>query len=199
MNPGVFFAALLATTLTALPPWWFARRRPGYSHLRHTISELGASGAPEAKRVAWLGFAPAGLAVMGFSAVLNTRLTPEGDVITGLALLSLLGVSYVGAAVFPCDEGAPFWGTWKNQMHNLVAGLGYFGAGGGLIELQRVFEDLPALASLSTLTGAVGKLVLLGMVALSFESPVRGLIQRTVESLVFGWMLLVGAWLMLAH
>ncbi|NVJ23999.1 MULTISPECIES: DUF998 domain-containing protein [Myxococcus] len=199
MGHQVFLTALLATTLATVPPWWFARRRPGYSHLRHTLSELGAPGAPEATRVAWLGFAPAGLAVMGFAAVLNSQLAPDGEFITGLVLLSLLGVSYVGAAVFPCDEGAPFWGTWKNQMHNLVAGLGYFGAGGGLIELQRVFEDLPALASLSTLTGAVGKLVLLGMVVLSFESPVRGLIQRTVEALVFGWMLLVGAWLMLVH
>lgn len=199
MVPWVLLVALLATTLTAVPPWWFARRRPGYSHVRHTISELGASGAPGAKRVAWLGFAPAGLAVMGFAAVLNAQLSPDGGLITGLVLLSLLGVSYVGAAVFPCDEGAPFWGTWKNQLHNLVAGVGYFGAGGGLIDLQRVFEDDQALASLSTLTGAVGKLVLLGMVLLSFESPVRGLVQRTVEALVFGWMLLVGAWLMLDY
>ncbi|MFY2559167.1 DUF998 domain-containing protein [Corallococcus terminator] len=199
MVSWVFYSALLATTLATVPPWWFARRRPGYSHVRHTISELGASGAPEAKRVAWLAFAPAGLAVMGFAAVLNSLLTPDGGVITGLVLLSLLGVSYVGAAVFPCDEGAPFWGTWKNQMHNLVAGVGYFGAGGGLIDLQRVFEDDPSLAELSTLTGAVGKLVLLGMVVLSFESPVRGLVQRTVEALVFGWMLLLGPWMMLGY
>ncbi|MFY1825743.1 DUF998 domain-containing protein [Myxococcus fulvus] len=199
MVPWMLPSALLVVALGILPPFWFARHRPGYSHLRNTLSELGETGAPGAARVGWLGFAPAGLAILVFCALLHAYLTAQGEGGAGAVLLSLLGFSYVGAAVFPCDAGAPFWGTWKNQMHNLVAGLGYFGAGGGLIELERVFEDLPALSSLTTVTGALGKLVLLGMVGLSFESAVRGLLQRTVEALVFGWMVGVGAWLMLAH
>ncbi|GHG90943.1 DUF998 domain-containing protein [Comamonas sp. JC664] len=194
----LLLSALLVMALGVLPPFWFARRRPGYSHVRSTVSELGESGAPDALRVAWLGFAPAGLAVLVFSALLHAQLTSLGADGTAAVLLSLLGVSYVGAAVFPCDAGAPFWGTWKNQMHNLVAGLGYFGAGAGLLEMKRVFEDLPTLAPLSPISGLLGPVILLGVFVLSFESPVRGLIQRTVEGLVFGWMLVVGAWLMAA-
>ncbi|AKQ66824.1 putative membrane protein [Myxococcus hansupus] len=148
--------------------------------------------------MAWLGFAPAGLAVLAFSALLHAQLTSHGGEGTSAVLLSLLGVSYVGAALFPCDAGAPFWGTWKNQMHNLVAGLGYFGAGAGLLEMKRAFEDLPALSALGPVSGFLGPVILLGMFALSFESPVRGLIQRTVEGVIFAWMVVVGAWLMAA-
>ncbi|QSQ16994.1 DUF998 domain-containing protein [Myxococcus landrumensis] len=196
MGPWVLLSALLVVTLTMVPPWWFARRRPGYSHVRDSISELGQTGAPDALRVAWLGFAPAGLAVIGFAALLHARLAQGEETTTGLVLLSLMGVSYVGAAVFPCDEGAPIWGTWKNQMHNLVAGVGYLGAAAGLIELERVFEDLPHLASLAPLTGALGKAMLLGIFALSFPSPVRGLLQRLTEGLVFVWMVVMGVWLL---
>ncbi|MFP2927695.1 DUF998 domain-containing protein [Pyxidicoccus sp. 3LG] len=198
MSHWVLLAAVLATTLAAVPPWWFARRRPGYSHLRHTISELGETGAPDARRVAWLAFAPAGVSVWLFAALLRAQVSAPGEVPTGVVLLSLLGVSYVGAAVFPCDPGAPFWGTWRNQAHNLVAAVGYFGAGAGLIELGRTFEDVASLSPLAGVTATLGKGVLLGVFALSFESPVRGLVQRLVEALVFGWMVLVGGWLVLA-
>ncbi|GEL71759.1 DUF998 domain-containing protein [Myxococcus virescens] len=196
MSFWIVVAAVLTALLATVPPWWFARRRPGYSHLRNTISELGETGAPDALRVAWLAFAPLGLAVWVFVALLGGGL-PE-DAATGLILLSLLGVSYVGAAVFPCDAGAPFWGTWRNQIHNLVAAIGYFGAGAGLIELGRTFEDTAMLSNLAMLTAALGKGVLAGIFVLSFESPVRGLVQRLIEATVFGWMLLVGVWLVVA-
>jgi hypothetical protein len=196
MSHWVLLSAVLAGLLAAVPPWWFARRRPGYSHLRHTISELGETGAADARPVAWLAFAPLGLAVWLFVALLGALL-PDGSG-TGLVLLSLLGVSYVGAAVFPCDAGAPFWGTWRNQLHNLVASLGYFGAGAGLIELARAFEDVSSLSGLAGITATLGKGVLFGIFALSFESPVRGLVQRTIEAAVFGWMVLVGTWAVMA-
>lgn len=195
MSLWVFVVAISTGLLAAVPPWWFARRRPGYSYLRNTISELGETGAPDATRVAWLAFAPLGLAVWAFAAVLGGHL-PE-DAKTGLVMLSLLGVSYVGAAVFPCDAGAPFWGTWRNQMHNLVAAIGYFGAGAGLIELGRTFEDMSQLSGLALLTSTLGKGLLVGIFVLSFESPVRGLTQRIIEATVFGWMVLVGVWLVL--
>ncbi|WP_141620183.1 DUF998 domain-containing protein [Myxococcus sp. AB036A] len=193
MSLWVLVVAISIGLLATVPPWWFARRRPGYSHLRNTISELGETGAPDALRVAWLAFAPLGLAVWVFVALLGGGL-PE-DAATGLILLSLLGASYVGAAVFPCDAGAPFWGTWRNQAHNLVAAIGYFGAGAGLIELGRTFEDTATLSGLAMLTAALGKGVFAGIFVLSFESPVRGFVQRLIEATVFGWMLLVGVWL----
>jgi hypothetical protein len=194
MHTRVFLIAALAAFWAAALPWWFARRRSGYSHLRHTISELGEAGAADARAVAWVAFAPLGLAVLLFALQLRAHLPPGRELTQGLVLLSLLGVSYLGAAVFPCDPGAPAWGTWRNQLHNLGGALGYGGSAAGLIELRRTFEELPSLAPLATVTGTCGMVVFFGLFLLSFESPVRGLVQRLMETLLFGWMLLMGAW-----
>ena len=194
MHLSVLLSAVLAAAWAAALPWWFARRRGDYSHLRQTLSELGEAGTPDARSVAWIAFAPVGLAVVVFALLLRSHL-PEGRELTqGMVLLSLLGLSYGGAAVFPCDPGAPAWGTWRNQLHNLGGALGYGGSAAALIELKRTFEDLPALTPLASVTGAFGMAVFFGLFLLSFESPVRGLVQRLMETLLFGWMLLMGAW-----
>lgn len=194
MHLSALLCAAVAATWAAALPWWFARRRAGYSHLRQTISELGEAGAADARAVAWVAFAPVGLAVILFALLLRPHLPPERELTQGMVLLSLLGVSYVGAALFPCDAGAPAWGSWRNQLHNLGGALGYGGSAAGLIELRRTFEDVPSLAPLATVTGACGMAVFFGLFLLSFESPVRGLVQRLMETLLFGWMLLMGAW-----
>jgi hypothetical protein len=187
----VLAAALAAAAIALAPLPYFARRLAGYEHLRDTISELGAAGTPDARRVAWLWFFPAGLAVVAFCAALATALPGRAD--TALALLSLFGVSYIGAAIFPCDPGAPAAGTTRNAIHNLLGGLGYFGAGAGMIESARTLEDMPGMAVAATMARTLGPVVLGGLIVLSFRSPVRGLVQRVVEIVVFTWMILIGA------
>lgn len=195
MEPVVLATALLAIAVAVIPVILFARRRPAYSHVRQTISELGESGAPDAKKVAIFAFAPAGHAIWLFVAALafaELRLA-EGP---GLWLFALLGLGYVGAAMFPCDPGAPVWGTWRNNVHNLVAGAGYLGALAGMIELGRVMEDIPALQSIAALSQGGGQAALFGVFLLSFPSPLRGLVQRLVEAVFYGWMLLVAIMLL---
>ncbi|MCE9666396.1 DUF998 domain-containing protein [Myxococcus stipitatus] len=146
--------------------------------------------------MAWWAFGPTGVLVAVTAALLGASLGTHEDTRTPLLAFSLLGVSYVGAALFPCDPGAPPWGTWRNQLHDLVAMLGYGGAGAGLIELGRAFEDVAPVAALATLTATVGKGALLGG-GLSLESPVRGRVQRVLEGALFGWMVLTSGWLWL--
>jgi len=186
----LFFLALLAVFAAVFPVWWFARRRPGYSHIRQTISELGETGAPDAKKVAMFAFAPAGHAMWLFVAALAFAV-PELAGGPGLWLFALLGVAYVGAAMFPCDPDAPLWGTWRNNVHNLLAGCGYLGALAGMIELGKAMETVPALHALASISKAGGQAALFGVFLLSFPSPVRGLIQRLVEAVFYAWMLLV--------
>jgi len=100
-------------------------------------------------------------------------------------------VSYVGAAPFPCDPGAPLRGSGRNQIHNLFGGLGYFGGGAGLIVSGQAFESLAALAPIAEASQRMGQAALLGIFPLSFPSPVRGLVQRGIEFLLFGWIFLV--------
>lgn len=183
-------AALLATLVALVPVLLFARRRPGYSHVRQTISELGEAGARDEKRVAMFAFAPAGHALWLFLAVLAFAVPELADG-PGLWLFALLGAAYVGAAMFPCDPGAPLWGTWRNNIHNLVAGLGYLGALAGMIELGRVMEDIPSLQAIAAISKTGGQAALFGVFLLSFPSPVRGLIQRVVEAIFYAWILLV--------
>jgi hypothetical protein len=189
-------AAVAAAVIALAPSPWFARRLAGYRRHRDTISELGAAGARDARVVAWLWFFPAGLAVLVFCAALAMALPDRAG--PALLLLSAFGLSYIGAAVFPCDPGAPSGGSARNRIHNLFGGAGYVGAGIGLIEIARVLEDLPGLAPAATAARFIGPCVLLGLVALSFPSPVRGFIQRMVEGAIFGWMLLTGIFLGLA-
>jgi hypothetical protein len=197
MHLRVLMTAALAATWAVALPWWFARRRSGYSHLRQTLSELGEAGAPQARAVAWVAFAPLGLLVILVALLLRGHLPAGGEFTQAMVLLSLLGASYLCAAVFPCDPGAPAWGSWHNQLHNLGGALGYGGSAVGLIELGRALEDVRALAPLAGVTGACGMAVFFGLFLLSFESPVRGLVQRLMETLLFGWMLLMGVWVAL--
>ncbi len=177
-----------AALMAFVPVWWFGRRVSGYSHLRDTISELGAPGMPDAAKVAWLAFAPLGLMVLAYAWTLRQALgADEGG--TPATLLALVGASYVGAALFPCDPGAPFGGSARNHVHNLLGGLGYFGGGAALIEFARCFEDVDRLHALAVASKPLGGAVLVGLVALGFPSPVRGLVQRVIEAILFGWML----------
>lgn len=186
----VLFTALLAAVIALVPVVLFAKRRPGYSHIRQTISELGETGAPDAKKVAIFAFAPAGHTIWLFVAALAFAV-PQLSEGPGLWLFALLGAAYVGAAMFPCDPGAPLWGTWRNNVHNLLAGVGYVGALAGMIELGRAMEGVPSLQSIAAISQAAGQAALFGVFLLSFPSPVRGLIQRIVEAIFYGWMLLV--------
>lgn len=65
MPPAIAFVLALLTVVAALfVPACFGGRRPGYSHLRHTISELGETGSPLGKRVSYFGFVPIGLLLL---------------------------------------------------------------------------------------------------------------------------------------
>lgn len=192
----LLLSALLAVLVGVIPVLWFAHRRPGYSHIRQTVSELGETGARDQKKVAIFAFAPAGHTVWLFVAALAFSV-PELAEGSGLWLFAMLGAAYVAAAIFPCDPGGPAWGSWHNNLHNLLAALGYFGAAGGLIELGHAMEDIPALASIAKESQLAGQAAFLGIFVLLFPSPVRGLIQRTIEAIFYAWMLLVAVVLLL--
>src|SRR5262245_17646556 len=53
----------LAAAMVLLGTLYFASRRPGYSHISNTISELGETGAAQAHLVAFGFFLPVGLIV----------------------------------------------------------------------------------------------------------------------------------------
>jgi hypothetical protein len=69
-----------ALALTAFAMAWlaiglslFGARRPACSHWRHTISEIGESGAPDRRLVAFALFLPVGVVLLLAAAMLHGR------------------------------------------------------------------------------------------------------------------------------
>jgi hypothetical protein len=72
--------AVLSSVLAAAVPMYYGSRKPGYSHLRHTISELGEMGSPVGKSVSYLGFIAIGISLWMFLAIAAKLLPYESDV-----------------------------------------------------------------------------------------------------------------------
>lgn len=168
----VFAAAHLLVLL-----FFLGAKRPGYSHLRHTISELGEVGAPHQRLVAFGVFLPVG-ALLVLVASLARLLAPEP------ALLALcIAIGYLVAALFPCDVGSPLSGTNRQAVHNLGGAVEYIGGAFALLRIAEHFGQ-PFRAA--------GFIVLAIAIAISLPpfAAIRGLIQRIAELGLFGGLAL---------
>jgi len=185
--------AALVTTYLAVGIWWFARRRPDYRHMRHTISELGEYGARDARGVGLGLFAPVGL---GLLALGLPALSAGLENLRGaLGLLAVaVAVGYMGAALFPCDPGSPLAGSWRQQLHNLAGGVEYAGGAFALVQASAALTEAPAwLAPWLRVSAGVIVAVTVGL-SLQAAFPIRGSVQRIGEAALFGNILLL-AWL----
>lgn len=159
-------------------------RKPGYSQIRHTISELGEMGAPHQRLVAVSVFFPVGLALL-LVAYLVQQLGVE---IAALALC--ISVGYLVATAFPCDAGSPLSGTNRQAIHNLGGAVEYIGGGFALFRISEHFGQPFQAASFVVLAIAFG-------ISLQPLAPVRGLIQRIAELCLLGG-LAAAIWLSIA-
>jgi hypothetical protein len=158
----------------------FGARKPAYSHRRHTISELGESGAPQAGLVAAGVFLPIGLGML----LAAWLARPLGSGISALALCIAAG--HLTAAAFPCDPGSPLSGSWRQAVHNLGGTVQYIG--GAFVLLQMAGHAGQPFR-------AFGLFVIGAAIALSVPllANVRGLVQRVAEGCLFGGLALA-AW-----
>ncbi len=170
--PAIALTLIAATYLFACL-WFLAPKKPGYSHFKHTISEIGEVGAPNQRFVAYGLFLPVGLLLL--AAAFLVRETSASS--AGLALA--IAVGYLVAAIFPCDAGSPLSGTARQAMHNLGGAVEYVGGGFALMSISQIMEQP---------FKTMGFIVLGSTVALSVlpSTSVRGLIQRIAESCLFG-------------
>lgn len=168
----VVAATYLFASLVALAP-----RKAGYSHIKHSISEIGETGAPDQRFVAWGLFLPIGLVVM----LVAFLVRPDSPAAAALALC--IAVGYLGAAVFPCDPGSPLFGTVRQTLHNVAGAVEYAGGGFALMKLAEGFGQPFKSAGFIVLGTAIALSVL------PAES-VRGFIQRIAETCLFGGLAL---------
>ena len=72
MSSSPILASVLASLTAAsaaVVPAYFGRRKPGYSHFRDTISELGETGSPVGGLVSYVGFVATGILLWLFLVV----------------------------------------------------------------------------------------------------------------------------------
>lgn len=186
MRTPLRLLALAATAAVWLPPFVFAARWPAYSAVRDYISELGASGAPDAAAVN-ATFAAAGLLLVALCVGL-ARARPALRL--ALTLVSAVGWSYLLATIAPCDAGCPADGSPTQALHNSAGALGYLLGGLGLMAARRPLATLgePRLAWSALLAGVVAVAGLVAMANPELDD-VRGLCQRFVELGVSAWLL----------
>lgn len=178
---------MLATVVTAIAALYLfaslialAPRKAGYSHIKHSISEIGEIGAPNQRFVAFGLFLPIGLVLV----LVAYLVRPASPAATALALCIAIG--YIGAAAFPCDPGSPLLGTRRQVLHNLAGAVEYAGGGFALMNLSQSFGQ-PFKAAGFVVLGTVLALVVLP------SNSVRGIIQRIAETWLFGGLALA-AW-----
>lgn len=188
---AVSLAVLLAFVVTLVGGFL----HPGYSHAADYISELGAVGAANGPLVSVAGFVPIGILIIAGLALIAPGVQARGMARFGYWLLLANGVSYIGAAVAPCDLGCPAVGSGRQAMHNLLGLLGYGVSGLGLLLLAgqaatgRSNRWITVALRIAGIV-ALGSPVLMGIPDLM---PLRGLIQRIAECALFAALLLI-AW-----
>lgn len=119
---------------------YYGRKKPAYSHLRDTISELGEKGSWYTRRVSAYFFLPLGGLLWALA------IAEENDHIAGLAFY--LGAGYVVAAFFPCEKGSHIKGSWQQQLHNLGGLIEYAGSAWFLWRLSESGFVHPAIPPL---------------------------------------------------
>jgi hypothetical protein len=180
--------AVLAAASAAAVPAYFGTRKPGYSHVRDTISELGETGSPVGARVSYGGFVATAILLWLFL-VVAAAASPRGST-EAFWWLSLVGAGYFGGAIFRCDPGAPLLGSWHNGLHNLFGAAEYIGAAVAfsLLKFDAFWEPL------SDVLEYAGGLVAVCLWGMSFPHRFRGLIQRVAETTIFAGVVLMGVW-----
>lgn len=178
---------MLATAMTAIAAAYLfaglfalAPRKAGYSHVKHSISEIGEVGAPDQRFVAFGLFLPIGMALLLVAYLVH----PASSAVTTLALCIATG--YIGAAVFPCDPGSPLFGTPRQLLHNLAGAVEYAGGGFALLAIAEDFDQPYKIAGFVVL----GSTIALSVLA---SNSIRGLIQRIAEICLFAGLALA-AW-----
>ncbi|SFT73565.1 Protein of unknown function [Pseudovibrio denitrificans] len=158
---------------------------PGYSHISHFMSVLGATGAPHGPTVNFWGFLAVELLLLpSFIICFIDLMRSRAE---RVALVVFAGYPlFIGlAALFPCDFECRMADPSQSQLIHSAAGLfAYFCAVVGLCLLARAQEGWSYWF--------VPGLVLFALfLSLMLETSLSGLLQRVLETGAYLWFVLI--------
>jgi hypothetical membrane protein len=184
-------SVLYAATFYVMGAWL----KPGYSHSANFISELNATGTPWAQELGLFGFVPLGLILAAFLLVAYPLARLAGRSRAGFILLWSQPAAFIGAALAPCDSGCS-GSSALQQIHHLIGLVTYLAASVAFFLLS--FHSRLAAGGRRFLR--IAALAWLGLFVLMLVpelAPIRGLLQRVADAILWITVLLV-AWRMLA-
>ena len=166
--------------------------KPGYDWVSQYVSELGATGTPEAALISYGGFLSFGLLAAMLIISLRDRVPLEGAARVGYWLLLCEPIAWIGSALAPCDPGCPIEGSPSQVVHNALGILTYLGTAVALFLIAGSRRIAPRLRVLWTVLGVFWLAMFIAM-GMPDSSPWRGLFQRLGEWALYP-ALLVAAW-----
>lgn len=149
-------------------------KKQGYSHIKHTISELGEKGGKNSHQASYGLFLPVGISLLVIS-----LLSGEDKMVQGFS--ACVSAGYILSAFFPCDVGSPVEGGLRQQIHNLAGVIEY--AGGAYLLFSAPGKNKELLyADYTTIAIIIIACVIITSIP---KIPIRGLAQRIAEVLLF--------------
>jgi hypothetical membrane protein len=193
-NPACYFilsgliTPILFTSVTLI----CSGLRSGYNHVNQFISELAATGTPNADLMNYAGFIPSGILLIVYGICLWLFLPRSLLGRIGAVLISVFGIGVVVAGLYSCDAGCPpNDGSFDNVVHNGVSGPAFFSAIIGIFLLGLSFRRSASWKKLwlYSVISAIASAVFIILLLIYLESPVlRGLWQRFVLLIIFVWL-----------
>lgn len=169
--------------------------RSDYSHISNFISELGATGTPNASVMNVAGFLPLGLLIAALGLALFLLLPKGKGLRIGSALVLVFGLGVILAGLFSCDVGCPQEGSSTNMVHNRVSAIAFLSAiiGSGVLGFSfKNLSDWRALWLYSIITCVVSAGFLVAMVNSIEAYAYTGMWQRLLLLTLFIWFGTVG-------
>jgi len=166
---------------------------PDYSHVSQFMSELGATGSPDGDLVNYFGFIPTELFILLFLLALLKVMHKSKLLVLGVACIAVYALSLIAAAFYPCDfQCRPVDPSFSHDMHMLFGAIAYLAGIVGVailaIDSKNWCESKVPLVSGFLIAACAFAL----MLNLDAELSYVGLVQRSMELLIYVWFLVFG-------
>ncbi len=167
---------------------------PDYSHISQYMSELGATGAPHAWLVNYLGFVPTEILLLVFLAMALPVLPQSVPTRLGIGLIGIYALLLIGASIFACDfECRPVeQASFAHGLHITLGTFAYLAGISGVLVTSVSARQWPGGFTLM-MAGVVVAILAFGLLLnLNPDLPFVGLMQRAMETLMYLWFMLLG-------